>query len=160
MKIKIITLLLFFALKTYAQQGQGSVILVTSSQETNLGTFATLADINPPKIRVLKGLWNDRYEIGDKTTAKGKVALHLKEHSSDAYILWRGADKAENKAVVWSIVGLLGTITGAFSENGDSQLLGYGVAALGFSVSLGCIVIGNNKRGKSIKTYNKRFGYE
>lgn len=112
-----------------------------------------------PKIRIQKGVFSDRYELGEVDTSTKKIGQHLKTSDIDAYLLWNDADKAETSALVWSILGLGGTLVGVLAQDSNNKVLGYGAAAVGFGGTFICTLKSGAKRKRSIQHYNLKFGY-
>lgn len=116
-------------------------------------------ETKPPKLRIEPSFLNTKYELGDKTTPKKEVALHLKQYETDAYIKWKSADKAEVNSLVWSVLGLTALIVGLTAEEPESQLVWIGGAAGAEIISLVCTFNGKSRRQKAIDIYNTKYGY-
>lgn len=118
-------------------------------------------EAKPGKFTVEDGFLTTRYYIGDKRMTTKEVQLHLQKTmpDSDAPYFFKRAQKQGTSAAVWSIVGAVGTIGGLLSEKPENALAWYGVAIVGYSVSLGCIIGSNSKERKARTMYNTRYGY-
>ncbi len=121
--------------------------------------IAAQTDTKPPKLRIEPSFLSTKYELGDKTTPKKEVALHLKQYESDAYIKWKAADRSDTNGLIWSILGFAGTMVGIFSEENETSLIGYSTAVVGFSGALICSLNSKSRRQSAIDIYNRKYGY-
>lgn len=121
--------------------------------------FLVSAQEKPGKLRIENGFFTNRYEIGDKTTPSKQVALHLKQHDTDAYIKWKDANRAQNNFALWSIVGSVGVLVGIFAPETQTKVVGYSAAAVGYGIALVPLINSSSRRQKSIDMYNRKFGY-
>jgi hypothetical protein len=121
--------------------------------------FFLHAQDKPGKIRVQQGFLSTKYEIGDKTTPAKQVALHLKNYEPDAYLKWKLADRAGTQSLVWSFVGLTGSLIGLFAEDTNIKVFGWSTGLVGASISLIAGISSSSRRDKAIDIYNRKFGY-
>ena len=117
------------------------------------------AQDKPGKLRIVPGFLSNKYEIGDKTTRPKLVEAHLKTHDPDAYHQWKNANKSDLNGAIFGIIGLTGLATGIFASNNELQLSGYGLAVVGLSGQIVCLINSQKRRTKSINSYNSKFGY-
>lgn len=116
-------------------------------------------ETKPPKFRYSSGFFTTKWELGDKDVSAKEVRSHLEKHSSEAYHYWRKAEGNATTSVVFSIVMLGGFITGLVSDNEETQLIGYSVAAGAGIVTLVTTLSSGRNAKKAVNTYNRKFGY-
>jgi hypothetical protein len=116
-------------------------------------------ETKPPKLRYSSGFFTTKWELGDKDVSAKEVRSHLEKHSSEAYHYWRKAEGAATTSLIFNIVMIGGFITGIVSEDDQTQLIGYSVAAGAGLVSLVAVISSGSNAKKATNTYNRKFGY-
>lgn len=112
-----------------------------------------------PKIRYSSGFFSTKYEIGDKDVKQKDILLHLEKNNTAAYYEFKRGSALGVQSIVWGIVGLAGFSVGTFSSSNEAKVIGYGSAAVGFSVELVTLIISQKKLEKGIDIYNQDNGY-
>ena len=113
-----------------------------------------------PKLRITSGLFQQEYELGDKTVKYYDVQAHLDTKAPDAGQLWSRANANSTAQLLWTVVGAGGMLVGTFADRSGYKLAGYSTAVVGFSTSL---VFGYKSRKNMSKArylYNHKYGYE
>lgn len=132
--------------------------IVLTTLLLGLSTLYAVSQTQLPKVRVSKGFFVTRYELGEKFVPEKQVLNHFKATNEMAYMKLETARNFDVGSTLCYLIGsglLIGGLVSNSSNAGPLLIAGVSFDLVGLVLGISSGV----KRDKSVDIYNKAAGY-